>query len=199
MGEFSFMPLHAAGIYNDSPSDICISDYFVSSYTPSLGALVDARRRPPPKEAKVLAAIQPNPGQVGWSPLPAVKEEMKEIVSLVPEENLVFLDNSEEPDFEGVHTTVENVLEKLPEASVLHLACHGTQDVKDPLGSGFILDSGRRLTIEELMKHRLPNAHTAILSACHTASNDTQQPDESLNLASALLFLGFRSILATKW
>ena len=193
------MPLHAAATYNDSPSDICISDYFVSSYTPSLGALVDARRRPPPKEAKVLAAIQPNPGQVGWSPLPAVKEEMKEIVSLVPEENLVFLDNSEEPDFEGVHTTVENVLEKLPEASVLHLACHGTQDVKDPLGSGFILDSGRRLTIEELMKHRLPNAHTAILSACHTASNDTQQPDESLNLASALLFLGFRSILATKW
>ena len=49
------------------------------------------------------------------------------------------------------------------------------------------------------MKYRLPNAHTAILSACHTASNDSQQPEEAINLSSAMMFLGFGNIVAAKW
>ncbi len=191
------MPIHAAGIYKGR-SPICVSNFFVSSYTPTLGALVDARNRPVPSELKVLAVAQPNPGQ-GWQSLPQVKDELREIIDVVPHGNLVHLGGSDEPDFEGVRTTVKNVLEKLPEATVLHLACHGTQDVDDPMSSGFVLANGERLTIEELLKHRLPNAHIAILSACHTASNDAGQPDEALNLASALMFLGFKSILATKW
>ena len=91
------------------------------------------------------------------------------------------------------------MIDKLPEATVLHLACHGEQNLKDPLKSGFILANAEVLTIEEMMKHRLPNAHTAILSACYTNSNDAKQPDESINLAFALMHLGFSSILATKW
>ena len=94
---------------------------------------------------------------------------------------------------------MQNVVEKLPKASVLHLACHGTQDWRDPLSSGFILANGERLSIEKLMRCRLPNAHMAILSACHTASNDVEQPDEAINMSRALIFLGFSSILATKW
>ena len=175
-----------------------MSDFFVSSYTPSLGALLDARARPTPTEIKILAAIQPNP-RSGWSYLPEVKKELEEIVQSVPPEHLLHLGDLDRPDFDGTHTTVKNVIDKLPEAGVLHLACHGTQDMADPLSSGFILANGERLTVEELIKHRFPNAHTAILSACHTASNDTEQPDESVNLASAMLFLGFQSILATKW
>lgn len=197
MGDLSFMPIHAAGIYH-GPSPVCLSDFFVSSYTPTLGALVDTLERPIPTEVKVLPAIQPSPKN-GWSNIYQVKEELEQIVQLVPPENIIKLGDSTEPDFEGVHASVKNVLEKLPEASILHLACHGKQDTYDPLKSGFILANGEKLTIEELMKHRLPNAHTAILSACYTASNDVNQPDESINLASAMLFLGFRSIVATKW
>lgn len=128
-----------------------------------------------------------------------VKKELQEIVSVVPPEDFIFLGNSDEPDFEGVHTTVGNVIVKLPEATVLHLACHGTQSEEDPFKSGFILANGDRLTIEELMKIRFPKAYTAILSACHTSSNDVQQPDESINVASTLFHLGFSSIVASKW
>ncbi len=197
LGEFSFMPIHAAGIYNGE-SPVCVSDFFVSSYTPTIGALIDARKRPVPSDLRVLAAAQPNAGP-GYTLLPQAKDELLEIIEVVPHENLVYLGGFDTPDVEGVRTTVKNVLEKLPEANVLHLACHGIQDVDDPLSSGFVLANGERLTIEELMRLRLPNAHIAILSACHTASNDSRQPDESLNLASALMFLGFNSILATKW
>lgn len=177
-----------------------MSDFFVSSYIPSLGALVDAYNRPPldPTKLKVLPAVQPSPGY-GWPRLTEVKNELHEILNVVPEENIVHLSDTDEADLEGTHTTVQNVISKLPEANVLHLACHGTQDVADPLRSGFILADGERLTIEELTKLQLPNANTAILSACHTASNDAHQPEDSINLASAMLFLGFRSVLATKW
>ena len=120
-------------------------------------------------------------------------------MTVVPPENLISLGDSDQPDFEGIHTTVKNVVDKFSEATVLHLACHGTQDPKDPFKSGFILANGERLTIEEMIKHRFPNAHTAILSACHTSSNDAEQPDESINLSSTLLHLGFSSILATLW
>ena len=191
------MPIHAAGIYRGS-NPICVSDYYVSSYTPTIGALVKARMRPYSNNLKVLAAIQPNPGK-GYSQLRNAQEELREIVATVPPENLIFLGDSNQPDFEGSHTTVKNVVDKFSEATVLHLACHGTQDPKDPFKSGFILANGEGLTIEEMIKHRFPNAHTAILSACHTNSNDAEQPDESINLASALLHLGFSSILATIW
>lgn len=191
------MPIHAAGIYHGA-SPVCVSDYFISSYTPTSTALLDARRRPIPTELKVLAAAQPNPGG-RWGRLPEVTNEMKEIIHTVPSQNLIHLGDTNEPDIEGRHTTVSNVLEKLPEATILHLACHGTQDPNDPLSSGFILANGEKLTIEHLMKCRLPNAHTAILSACHTASNDAEQPDESINLSSTMMFLGFSNVVATKW
>lgn len=194
------MPIHAAGIYRGS-SPMCVSDFFVSSYTPSIGALIDAWKRPsrsPISHLKVLAAIQPNPG-AGWTRLPEVGNKLREIVSSVPGEDMVSLSDSSAPDFDGIHTTVKNVVDKLPIANVLHITCHGTQDIADPLSSGFILANGERLTIEELMKYNLPNAHIAILSACHTASNDTELPENSINLASAMLSLGFRSVLATKW
>lgn len=191
------MPIHAAGIYSGS-SQRCLSDFFISSYTPTLTALIEGRTRPTPTDVKILAAVQPSPG-FGWPLLSQVKDELKEIVRLTPPANLVLLGDTNQPDFEGHHTSVENVLKKLPEASILHLACHATQHPADPLTSGFVLANGKRLTIEALMKYRLPNAHTAILSACHTASNDVKQPYEAINLSSALMFLGFSNILATKW
>ncbi len=136
---------------------------------------------------------------MGWSRLSQVQEELREIAQVVPSYNLLSVGDAVEVDLEGRRTSVKNVVEKLPEASVLHLACHGTQNPRDPMSSGFILADGEKLTIEELMKHRLPNAHTAILSACHTASNDVEQPSEAMNLSSALMYLGFSNILATKW
>ncbi|KAJ3476426.1 hypothetical protein NLI96_g11167 [Meripilus lineatus] len=197
VGEFSFMPIHAAGIYK---GEMCtsVSDYFISSYTPTIKALLRARERSLPTGCKVLTVAQPNPG-ASMIKLPSVKDELQKILEIVPHNNLIPLGNSEKPDPDGKDTTVENVVSKLPDANILHIACHGVQDKKDPLKSGFILADQKRLTVEKILELDLPNAHTAILSACHTASNDPAIPDESINLASALLYAGFCSILGTKW
>ncbi len=151
----------------------------------------------PLEEVKVLAAVQPNPG-IGWSLIPQVNLELEEVVRCLPSHCLVPLGDSHGSDHEGVHITLKNVIAKLPEAHVSHLACHATQDTADPLRSSFILANGERLTVEELMKHHFPNARIAILTACHTASNDAHF-QESINFATAMMSVGFSSIIATKW
>ena len=45
-GHFTFLPIHAAGNYYDEQLEAieCAADYFISSYTPTVGALL---ARPP--------------------------------------------------------------------------------------------------------------------------------------------------------
>lgn len=38
-----------------------------------------------------------------------------------------------------------------------------------------------------------------LLSACETATGDSEQPDQAVHLAAAMLFVGFRSVIATMW
>jgi CHAT domain-containing protein len=94
--------------------------------------------------------------------------------------------------------TVHTVIDNLSHAAVLHLACHGHQSQEDPLSSGFSLHDGI-LTLGQLMNIETPKAQLAYLSACETASTDGNQPDEVINLASTMLFVGFKSVIATMW
>lgn len=63
-------------------------------------------------------------------------------MNIISSRNILHLGESDTPDFEGAHITVANVLKRLPEANVLHLACYGDQDINNPLQSGFILANG---------------------------------------------------------
>lgn len=99
---------------------------------------------------------------------------------------------------QGDGPTISSVLDRLPEASILHLACHGEQDPRNALESGFCLHDGR-LSVAALMKLDLPRAFFAFLSACETAKGDAKQPDQAVHLAATMLFVGFRSVVATMW
>jgi len=99
---------------------------------------------------------------------------------------------------ENEEATHGAVLLELPKHSWIHIACHGHQDGKEPLKSRFRLQD-RPLTIQDIMNARLPNAEFAFLSACHSATGDANTPDESLHLAGALQFVGFRSVVGTLW
>lgn len=94
--------------------------------------------------------------------------------------------------------TSTTILDKLPEASILHLASHGIQDYQSPLDSGFILRDAK-LTISQLMPLPLPHAFLAFLSACETAKGDREQTDQAIHLASTMLFAGFKSVIGTLW
>jgi CHAT domain-containing protein len=95
-------------------------------------------------------------------------------------------------------TTVLRTCNAMEVANVVHLACHGIQDADDATCSGFCLGDGR-LTIGRLMDVKLDNAFLAYLSACETAQGDMDQPDQVMHLAAAMLFAGFKSVIATMW
>jgi CHAT domain-containing protein len=95
-------------------------------------------------------------------------------------------------------TTVQDTSKVMEAANIVHLACHGIQDASDATQSGFCLGDGR-LTIARLMELKLDNAFLAFLSACETAKGDKEQPDQAMHLAAAMLFSGFKSVVATMW
>jgi CHAT domain-containing protein len=197
-GEFAFVPIHAAGNYADGTRDCC-ADYVVSSYSPTVTALRNAQRRLRPVArgaVKILLGTAAAPEHVpGWAPLPSVAAEVAAIRAAVPPETVLPLPREDE---EAGGVRVASVLGALPDATVLHLACHGYQDRRNPLASGFVLRDGV-LTVARLMRVALPDAFLAFLSACETAKGDAGQPDQTVHLAAAMLFAGFKSVIATLW
>jgi CHAT domain-containing protein len=95
-------------------------------------------------------------------------------------------------------TTISWTCEAMQSANVVHLACHGIQDGLHATQSGFCLGDGR-LTISQLMDLKMEKAFLAFLSACDTASGDKEHPDQAMHLAAAMLFTGFRTVVATMW
>ncbi|KAJ7208680.1 tetratricopeptide repeat-containing protein [Mycena pura] len=191
-GPFAFIPIHAAGIYDTDMTD-CVSDYVISSYTPTLAALLD----PPAHTAatfKMTAVIEPH--APNSTSLPGTAAELDKIRNRVPHQWLTSLDS----------TTRDAVMRHLHNSSVVHFACHGTQNLENPLDSSLILSDGH-LKVSQIMRaaendgtDRMRNImKLAVLSACETARGDANTPDEAMHLAATLLFAGFRGVVATMW
>jgi hypothetical protein len=164
--------------------------------------LLNARRSHLPvkrEDVKALLVAVPKPSGNEWTELPSTVDEVAEISSILPPSMLLPLHAAQDPPSGGnrsPHSTA--LLKKLPQATILHLACHGVQDARNPLESGFVLGDGV-LTIDKLMPLPLPHAFLAFLSACETAKGDSKQPDQAVHLAATMLFAGFKSVIATLW
>jgi CHAT domain-containing protein len=193
-GLFSFLPLHAAG-FGGAHGEWC-SDYAVSSYTPTLTVLIHARRNVNPVPKSSLTAILVSAPSV--SGLPLLEKAAEEIACVASVLSMASVTVIGERTTCGSSADMREVTERLSEAHILHFACHGEQDAESPLHSGFCLRDGK-LTVAQLMQLNASNALFAFLSACETAKGDQKQPDQVVHLAAAILFVGFRSIVATMW
>jgi tetratricopeptide (TPR) repeat protein len=192
-GPLAQLPIHAAGRYpvGDSAESSAahVPGRVVSSYTPTLAALIRARQQQRPETVRQLAVGMPVTPE--HPPLPAVEAELDVLSRILP------------PPTRGRHlvgsdATRAAVLDAIPEFPWLHLACHGTQNSIDPSRSGFALQDGL-LTIAELTDVQPRYADLAFLSACETATGSAHLPDESLHLAAALQLIGYRHVIATMW
>lgn len=190
MGAASRLPLHAAGPYKRG--ELNLPDLFVSSYTPTLGAIIRARQSKlasPARQTsvrKILVVGQSNtPNE---RPLPNVVEEIKSIQNIAQEASI--LQSSE--------ATKEAVLDGMQECNWLHVACHGHHHRRQPFLSHFSLHNGP-ITLLDLISKDLPQAELAVLSACHSARVSEVLPDESLHPAAGMLFAGFKSVIGTMW
>lgn len=193
-GSFAHVPLHAAGVSTNS-GHWC-SDYMVSSYTPTLTALIEARRHCPTiRMAELRPLLIAEPTAPGLPFLENVVNEIQAITDIIAPSMPSIIGDM---DTCGAGAQLHAVLAQLPHASIVHLACHAEQNDNEPLESGFCLRDGR-LTVASLMQLALPRAFFAFLGACETAKGDRAQPDQAVHLAAAMLFVGFRSVIATMW
>jgi CHAT domain-containing protein len=124
-----------------------------------------------------------------------VEEEISNVRAAAEKAN-VLVDESD--NCIGDAAVVTRVVEVFKSTNMAHIACHGKQNVGNALSSGFCL-SDSNFSISHLMGLDLKNAFFAFLSACETAKGDMKQPDQTVHLAAAMLFVGFRSVVATMW
>ncbi|QRV96051.1 CHAT domain protein [Ceratobasidium sp. AG-Ba] len=184
-GPFAFLPLHAAGDYS-KPGKRAF-DYVVSSYTPTISALL--RPTPTVTDFKGMIAVgQANAS--GSAPLPGTVKETDIVQDSRIWERFTRL--------EGENATVKQVLRGMETHSWVHLACHASQSLTDPLKSAFKLYDGN-LSLADVMKKPLGHADFAFLSACETATGDESLPDEAIHLAAGMLMAGYSSVVATMW
>jgi CHAT domain-containing protein len=93
---------------------------------------------------------------------------------------------------------ISEVLEQLRLSQIVHLACHGIQHKSEPHKSHFCFSTGD-LTVSSLMEMELDDAFFAYLGACETAQGAQKYADETVHLAATMLFVGFKSVVATMW
>jgi len=198
-GPLAFLPLHAAGIYGkardeQSPAGSCISDFAVSSYIPTVQSLLRIIHGPinvqPPTSDELLIISQPN--TPGCSPIKCTTKEMATIWTIMEENDCKSL------RLEGGVATISRVQLEMGSHSSIHFACHASQDVENPLRSGFYLHDGR-LELTEIMKQKITNCKLAFLSACQTSTGDKKLSEEAVHLAAGMLAVGYRSVVATMW
>ncbi|EUC65932.1 aromatic di-alanine and TPR containing protein, putative [Rhizoctonia solani AG-3 Rhs1AP] len=186
-GPLSFLPLHAAGIYGQSGAKVY--EYVVSSYTPTLSALLPAISQELHAASSVLGVGQEHtPGQ---NSLPHTTNEL---AFLAARAQLPIAYSQ----LSGLAATVMATLDGMEQHDWVHLACHAHQNASEPTDSGFFLQDGT-LSLSMITQRQFKNKGLAFLSACQTATGDKILADESVHLASGMLMAGYPSIIATAW
>lgn len=186
-GDLGLLPLHAAGRHETrfEAEPETVLDRVISSYTPTLRALVHARG---PLDAgasrTVVVAMPQTPGAAD---LPGARAE----AALLPGALVL----------EGRAATRQRVLAELPNARRAHFACHGVSPLSDPAAGRLVLydHATEPLTVLDVMRLRLERAELAFLSSCETGRAGIRLPDEATHLASAFQLAGFRHVIATLW
>jgi CHAT domain-containing protein len=172
---------------------VCLADFAISSYTPTLAALAESQRpsQNSMKTIRVLAVIQPDIPMP--NSLPGTMKELDIIKQHTAQHQML-------TTLTRTEVTLEKVVSEMGECSWVHLACHGVQDLDTPTKSGFELEpEGGRLELSKIISMSFPHADFAFLSACQTATGDLKHPDEAIHLAAGMLSAGYHSVIATMW
>ncbi|KAG1791602.1 CHAT domain-containing protein [Suillus plorans] len=188
---FNFLPLHAAGEYRKDGESL--SRHYISSYTPSLTALIRARASHNRSPSVPFVAIgQNHPAGLSFT-LDAVEPELELVRTLLPPPPTVSFSK-----ITSVDATKSTALRALQDNTWFHLACHGKQRLDEPFQSAFLMRD-QPLSLLDIAQMDLSRHQFAFLSACETAVGDSSTPDEVIHLAAGLQFAGVKSVVGTLW
>ncbi|KAJ7124221.1 CHAT domain-containing protein [Mycena epipterygia] len=192
-GPLAFLPIHAAGLYGDSEAfGSKLSDFAVSSYTPSLTSLIQGFRAGSGLQntLQLLAVAQPSAD--GQAYIPGTEIELDNIETLaISKLSVVRLEQNA--------ATVARVLQVMKDSRWVHFACHGVQNIYNPTQSALLLAGSSQLTLSSIIELSMPNVDFAFLSACQTATGTTLLEEEAVHLAAGMLLAGYRGVIATMW
>ena len=193
-GPLVSLPIHAAGVYGQGKKPgSCISDFVVSSYTPNISTLLDKFEQKPNNKTSSRVLILSQPNTPCLIAIPGARSETHALRDRLRSKGIEAL------LLEDDHATVSRVTEEMPKHNWVHFAGHAVQDEGNPLKSGIILHDGRLDFAGLFATDKMPYAAHAFLSGCQTSTGDQRMPDEGLHLASAMLVVGYRSVVATMW
>ncbi|OTA93381.1 hypothetical protein M434DRAFT_395645 [Hypoxylon sp. CO27-5] len=189
-------PIHAAGYHKISNKSVL--DRVMSSYSPSIKAIVHGRNRlrnrndARPSQA-LLVAMQDTPGM--RAQLPFAAKEVQVLRELC--KNMALKPVEPQP-------RKQDVLLRLSECEIFHFAGHGHTDIDDPSLSQLLLEDWRtdKLTVNSLLEMNLYERapFLAYLSACGTGEIAVSKfYDENIHLVSACQLAGFRHVIGTLW
>lgn len=206
-GVFSSIPLHAAGPYRQG--EPTLSQIYVSSYTPTLQALIQARAGTSQEAPRSRRASMAVPGFLK-------RKKSKQLLASQTIPTIVAIGNATSDEtyheldlirnrmppsvafrrMEGDDVTSEGVLAAFREPVWLHLACSASLDSALPCHSGFATREGI-LSLYDISNAR-PQADFAFLSGRCNRGDDTSLP-ETMHLAASLQYSGVRSVIGTLW
>ncbi|WP_433825963.1 CHAT domain-containing protein [Actinoplanes sp. CA-015351] len=178
-GPLAWLPLHAA-----APPEL------VSSYTPTLRALIDARRRSglPVTGRRLLVGVPERAPGLPGGPLTGVVREIDALRARFPDADVLI----------GPEASVKAVTAALAGASLVHFACHAYRQA-GAMSSGRLLLHDGDLDVQTVARLPIPSASLAFLSACATSQQDERLPDEPTTLAGSMQIAGFSQVVATLW
>ncbi|CAI0649981.1 unnamed protein product [Colletotrichum noveboracense] len=191
-------PLHAAGHHLRRTSETAL-DRVVSSYSSSVKAMINARRRPhspgTTSEHGSNAILVSMPETPGYLNLRHAKSEVTEVDKICSSMGISCQHPKENR---------QDVLSALDNCRIFHFAGHGDAHPTDPLQSHLLLmdHQSSPLTVGNLFEtnHRSRQSFLAYLSACGTGEiQDPRAVDESIHLASAFQLAGFRHVVGSLW
>jgi CHAT domain-containing protein len=181
------LPLHAMGpVRSEGPRKLYFSDLYISSYTPTLSALIQSHKPSSHsfKKPPILLIAQPDESMPqAWDEISLIQSLKTTVTTLISK-----------------RATPSAVMEHLQDHRFAHFSCHGILEMGKPFDASFKLHQGECLTLLEIIRSRLPSAEFAFLSACHTAElTEESISDEGLHLTAAVQYSGFRSVVGTMW
>ena len=184
---FCSLPLHAMGpIPSNNGVLRYFSDIYISSYTPTISALIESRKPSKSSLEKPSVLLVANPDE--------------DMDHAVPEIWHVQRLNAKVTTLMGKRATPSAVVEGLQSHQFAHSICRGILEAEKPFNASFKVSNGDRLTLLEIVRSILPHAEFAFLSACHTAElTEGSIADEGLHLTAAVQYCGFRSVVGTMW
>ncbi len=170
------LPLHAA----IDPLGVALGERLAMTVAPSLGIWLRLRRPAGHASDRTLVV------GVSDAAAPRIADESREIAAIWGTSPLL-----------GEDATVTAVLDRLADASVAHLACHGRFEPTAPVASGLRLADGW-LTVRDLHGCRA-SLELLVLSGCETARATVRVGDEIAGLPEAALRSGARRVVSSQW